>query len=198
MKKFIVSIVFLSIPFVIFAGPFGLTMGMSYSEVTKACGDNRPERIENDDRYFIKPEKKHSAFKQYIAWIDDEHGLYRIRGISDPVSTDMYGREIQNMFYNFEERVEAVYGKAEITDKLNDKKSIYEGDDQWSYSLREGARELSAVWTSKITGKKLKDDISYVYLFVTPNMKIGYSFVMIIDYEFENTIKVEQKEDSVL
>ncbi len=198
MNKFIVSIIFLFIPFVIFAGPFGLSMGMSYSEVTKACGGNRPERIENDDRYYITPDKKHSAFKKYIAWIDDEHGLYRIRGISEPVSTDNYGREIQNMFYTFEKRVETVYGKPGITDKLNDKSSMYEGVDQWSFSLREGARELSAVWSSKITGEKLKDDISYVYLFVTPNMKIGYSFVMIIEYGFENTIKVEQKEDSVL
>ncbi len=173
-------------------------MGMNISQVTNACGGKRPDRIENDDRYFILPEKKHPTFIKYIAWINDEHGLYRIRGISDTVSADKYGREVQNMFYNFEERVEAIYGTPELTDKLLDKSSLYMGEDEWSYSLREGARELSTVWSSRITGNKLKDEISYVSLFVTPYVKFGYTFVLIIDYEFENAIKVEENEDSVL
>ena len=198
MKKLIFVLLLSFVPFFIFAGPFGLTMGMNISQVTDACGGNRPERIENDDRYFILPEKKHPTFIKYIAWINDEHGLYRIRGISDTVSTDKYGREVQNMFYNFEERVEAIYGTPELTDKLLDKSSLYMGEDKWSYSLREGARELSAVWSSRITGNKLKDEISYVSLFVTPYVKFGYTFVLIIDYEFENATKVEENEDSVL
>lgn len=199
MKKTILIMLFtIFFPFITFAGPFGLTMGMNLQQITEACGGNRPERVENDDRYFILPEKKHSTFTKYIAWIDNEHGLYRIRGISDSVTTDKYGREIQNMFYNFEERVEAIYGTPELTDKLLDKSTLYMGDDEWSYSLREGARELSAVWSPKISGKELKDNISYVYLFVTPYIKIGYTFVLIIDYEFENTAKVEANEDSVL
>lgn len=198
MKKILLILCFIFSPFFIFAGPFGLSMGMNFAQITEACGGNRPERIENDDRYFIIPDKKHSTFIKYIAWIDDEHGLYRIRGISDSVTTDKYGREIQNMFYNFEERVEAIYGKPELTDKLLDRSSLYEGDSEWSYSLREGARELSAIWSSEITGKKLKDDISYVNLFVMPYIKIGYTFVLIIDYEFENATKVEENEDSVL
>lgn len=198
MKKLFLLVLLCFSPAFIFAGPFGLSMGMNISQITEACGGNRPERIENDDRYFILPEKKHSTFVKYIAWIDNEHGLYRIRGISDTVSTDKYGREIQNMFYNFKERVETIYGTPELTDKLLDKSSLYMGDDEWSYALREGARELSAVWSTKITGKKLKDDISYVDLFVTPYVKIGYTFILIIDYEFENTTKVEENEDSVL
>ena len=182
----------------IFAGPFGLTMGMSMSEVTKACGGNRPERIENDDRYYIMPEKKHSTFKKYIAWIDDEHGLYRVRGISDTIATDKYGREVQNLFYSFEERVEAIYGKAQIIDQLLDKASLYSSDSEWSYTLREGERELSAMWSTNITGKNLKDDIKYVDLYVAPNSSFGYYFVLVINYEFVNITKVEQKEDSVL
>ncbi len=198
MKKTLILFIFSLIPFSIFAGPFGLTMGMSMSDITKVCGGNRPEHIDNDDRYFIIPEKNHSTFKIYIAWIDDEYGLYRIRGISETVSTDKYGREVQNMFYNFEERVEAIYGKALISDKLIDKSSINSNEDDWSYSLREGERELRAMWSMKITGKKLKDNITYVDLYVAPNSNSGYYFVLIIDYEFENIYKVEQKEDSVL
>ena len=198
MKRIILFLAIILLPFTVFAGPFGLSMGMSMSEITEACGGKSPERIENDDRYYITPDKKHSTFKTYIAWISDEHGLYGIRGISDTVDTDKYGREIKNMFYNFEERVEAIYGKPEIIDKMIDKSSYSTSESEWSYSLREGARQLSALWNSGITGKKLKDDISNVCLFVTPISNIGYHFVLVIDYEFENTIKVEQNEDSVL
>ena len=167
-------------------------------EITEACGGKRPERLENDDRYYIEPTKKHSTFKIYIAWINEEHGLYGLRGISDTVDTDKYGREVKNMFYNFEERVEAIYGKPEIIDKIIDKSSWSTSESEWSYSLREGARQLSAEWSSSITDKKLKDDISNVYLYVTPTSTIGYHFVLIIDYAFENMSKVEAKEDSVL
>lgn len=43
-------------------------------------------------------------------------------GISDTVSIYKYGRKVQNMFYNFEERVEAIYGTPELTDKLLDRR----------------------------------------------------------------------------
>ncbi len=100
----------------------------------------------------------------------------------------------EDIYLNFEERVEAIYGTPELTDKLLDKSSLYMGEDEWSYSLREGARELRAVWSSRITGNKLKDEISYVSLFVTPYVKFGYTFVLII----ENATKVEENEDFVL
>ena len=124
-------------------------------------------------------------------------GLYRIRGISDEIETDKYGKDVQNFFYSFETRVENIYGKAEITDELTDRGSLYQGDDEWSYSLREGARELSAVWKED-KATKLKDDVSYICLYVTPSKSYGYSFVLIIDYEFSNALSVEQNEDSVL
>jgi len=73
---------------VIFSAPFGLSMEMTLKEVEDACDGERPERLSDDDRYFIKPAKSHSRFKTYIAWIDDEYGLYSIRGISDDIATD--------------------------------------------------------------------------------------------------------------
>lgn len=72
MKKLFLLVLLCFSPAFIFAGPFGLSMGMNISQITEACGGNRPERIENDDRYFILPEKKHSTFVKYIAWIDNE------------------------------------------------------------------------------------------------------------------------------
>lgn len=198
MKKLFLVMIFGIISTFVNAAPFGLKMGMSFSEITEACGGNRPERLENDDRYFIKPQKSHPTFVLYLAWISEEHGLYRIRGISDEKTTDKYGRDIQNFFYSFEDRVESVYGTPDITDKIIDSNSWHKDASDWSYSLREGERELSAVWEEGNKGTKLKDDITYINLYVTPSKSIGYTFVLIIDYEFSNSFAVEKNEDSVL
>lgn len=182
----------------IYAAPFGLKMGMSFSEITEACGGNSPERLQNDDRYLIKPQKSHPTFVLYIVWISEDHGLYKIRGISDEKNTDKYGRDVQNFFYSFVDRVESVYGTPYITDKIIDSNSLDKDASSWSYSLREGERELSAVWEDGKKGTKLKDDITYINLYVTPSKSTGYTFVLIIEYEFSNSFAVEQNEDSVL
>ena len=44
-------------------------LGLSREKASELLKTIPPERIENDDRYFITPEKKHSTFKIYIAWI---------------------------------------------------------------------------------------------------------------------------------
>ncbi|MCM1321361.1 MAG: hypothetical protein NC041_06040 [Bacteroides sp.] len=198
MKKLFLLLIFAFISVSIFASPFGLKMGMTLEEVTAACGGKRPERIENDDRYIITPEKSHSAFDFYLAWINAEHGLYRIRGVSEEIETDDYGKNVQNAFYNFEHRLEAIYGMPEITDRIIDKESYYKEDKYWSYSLRRGARELSAVWSKIIKGSKMKDDVIYVNLHVEAVNSYSDEFYLFLDYVFSNTFAVEDQEDEVL
>ena len=65
----------------LYAGPFGLSNGMTLEEVTEACNGEIPKRIAQDDRYFIVPSKSHSTFTTYIAWISEDYGLYHIRAI---------------------------------------------------------------------------------------------------------------------
>lgn len=88
--------VFLSI-FSTFAGPFGLKMGMSLSEVAEACGGETPEYIA-DDRYIIHPVKSHPLFEGYVAWIGEKNGLYYIKGISREIQATGYGAEIKQDF----------------------------------------------------------------------------------------------------
>ena len=52
MKKFCILFILFFIPVTIFAGPFGLKMGMSLEELTEACTEE-PEYIA-DDRYYIQ------------------------------------------------------------------------------------------------------------------------------------------------
>ena len=75
MKRLFGTLVCLVMWNVCFAGPFGLSMGMTLEEVTEACGGREPVRLENDDRYLIVPEKRHSMFEHYAVRIDDAQGL---------------------------------------------------------------------------------------------------------------------------
>lgn len=104
----------------LYAGPFGLSNGMTLEEVTEACNGEIPKRIAQDDRYFIIPSKSHSTFTTYIAWISEDYGLYHIRAISDKIHTNNYGKELQNAFYSFEPRIENAYGKGSIFDGITD------------------------------------------------------------------------------
>ena len=69
-------------------GPFGLKMGMTLSDITKACGNSKPTHIEND-AYYVYPVKTHPLFKKYIAYVDDDLGLYCIKAVSDNISTNI-------------------------------------------------------------------------------------------------------------
>lgn len=197
MKKGIVVLVALFTFFSsLYAGPFGLSKGMSFEEVTEACNGKRPQRIENDDRYLIEPAKSHSTFKTYLAWISDEYGLYYIRAISDEITTNDYGTELKNAFYAFEPRVENAYGKGSIFDGITDKETLWKEDKYWFTALSQGARALYAEWTPKKGETVLKDDLSYVRLWVS---KASYrSGALMLDYEFINHELAEAKEDDVL
>lgn len=180
----------------LYAGPFGLSKGMTFEEVTEACNGKRPIRLENDDRYLIEPAKTHSTFKTYCAWISEDYGLYYIRAVSDEIMTNDYGTELKKAFYSFEPRIEKIYGTGHVFDDITDKDSVWTDDKYWFKSLSQGARELYAEWSPKKGEKVLKDDLSYIRLWVTES---GYkSGILLLDYEFINHEQAEEKEDDVL
>ena len=180
----------------IYAGPFGLSNGMTFDEVTEACGGNRPQRIENDDRYVIQPVKSHSMFKYYIAWISEDYGLYYVRGISNTIHTNDYGEELKSAFYSFEERVEKIYGSPILVDKITDPNTLWKDEKYWLSSFRDGARQLFAEWSLDNKKATLKDDLYFVRLWGAYS---GFQQTqLIIDYGFINQEKVENQEDDVL
>ena len=61
---------------------------MTLSDITKACGNSKPTHIEND-AYYVYPVKTHPLFKKYIAYVDDDLGLYCIKAVSDNISTNI-------------------------------------------------------------------------------------------------------------
>ncbi len=135
--------VFLSI-FSTFAGPFGLKMGMSLSEVAEACGGETPEYIA-DDRYIIHPVKSHPLFEGYVAWIGEKNGLYYIKGISREIQATGYGAEIKQDFERLLSPLEKKYGRFQRINKISGD-TLWNKDEDFMRSIAYGARIYEAHW----------------------------------------------------
>lgn len=196
MKKLVVlfaaSVLVLS---TVFAGPFGLSNGMTLADVSKACDGTKPMKIENDS-YVISPKQKHSSFSTYIVWISEDYGLYRIRAVSDEIKTNDYGTELRGAFYTFLPRLQKVYGEQVVFDGMIDKNSIWSDEQFWFTALGQGSRGLYALWTPQRGNQCIKDDLTGIMLQVA---KASYNTgILILDYEFINQSFVEADEDDVL
>ena len=183
----------------LFAGPFGLKNGMSFEEVTQACGGISPRRIADDDRYFISPVKKHSAFETYIAWINSDYGLYYIKANGPDIKVNNHGDEIKDRFYSLLVSLSKNYGEAYVENrlKIEDPLGVH-GDDDWRYDFVHGNRDLYAEWTDFSECKdEIKNEVSGVFLGV--KCMDGYNeFYVSVEYELKNNDLVEASEDDPL
>ena len=178
----------------IYAAPFGLKMGMTVEEIAEQC-EEEPSYFE-DDIYFVKPIKKHPLFDYYAVYVNEKTGLYQIRAISSPITTNKFGTELKNAFNSLKDRIAKTYGKPKVTDKYsNSSDSYYQQDEYWFYSLREGSRELSAVWGYD---SALSDELESVALECT--VLSGFyegTGQLVLYYYFKNTSAVEDEQDEV-
>ena len=75
MKRFVLLAVLFLMATMLFAGPFGLEMGMTLDEIKAKCGSSKVKCIEGDV-YDIRPPKPSEFFSLYCAFVDDAFGLY--------------------------------------------------------------------------------------------------------------------------
>ena len=94
MRKLFLEMIFGLISTFIYAAPFGLKMGMTVEEITEQCKEE--SSLVKDDIYLIKPTKSHPLFDYYAVYVNEKTGLYQIRAISDSMTCNDYGTEIQN------------------------------------------------------------------------------------------------------
>lgn len=149
MKKIFSIFTFLFIcSLSVFAGPFGLDMGMTLEEVAEACGGIEPEYI-SDDRYYIQPVKSHPLFEGYVVWISEAEGLYYIKGISREIQANSYGTEVKQEFAKLLSPLERKYGNFEIIDEIvSDDVLPYKlKQDSWMLTIAEGSRICEAHWS---------------------------------------------------
>lgn len=194
MKKIFIGLIFALIPISIFAAPFGLAIGMTIDEIAGQC-EEAPIFVQNDI-YLIKPIKSHPIFEVYAVYVNEKSGLYQIRAASEPITTNKYGTELQNAFNSVKDRIAKTYGKPKINSKIDSNiSSLYQNDEYWFYTLREGSRELSAVWGYDAP---LADSLAIVVLECSAvNGFYDGTGQLILYYYFNNTNDVEDEQDSV-
>ena len=189
------------------AGPFGLSMGMNLDEIRDACGGARPEKAAEfdfdfgDDVYVISPEKTHSAFDVYFAWVDEDAGLYAIRAASSEIPDDGYGGKCQNRFYSVAESISKTYGKPEIDDAYRGERGLFDGASDWMTALARGDRVLGALWMAESGPDLLPGDVVAIWLkaigIYSGSSTSGYAGVLLLDYIFANGAAVAEQEENV-
>lgn len=197
MKK---SFAFLTILFTcalsVFAGLFGLSMGMSLEEIAAECTDE-PKYIA-DDRYLIQPTKSHPLFENYIAWVSETNGLYYIKGISREIKTTGYGTEARQEFAKLISPLERKYGRFKRIDRL-DEGTLWKSDAYWTSAIAHGARTYEAHWEA--TEENIADFDGLVT--IAAGVKTRETYVtdeayIWIEYGFLNQIEAFDELDDVL
>lgn len=194
MRKVFLIFTLILLPAAVFAAPFGLEMGMTLEKIAEQC-ESEPEFLENDI-YLVKPIKNHPVFTFYAVYVNQNVGLYQIRAISDEIETNKYGTELQNAFNNVKDRISKTYGKPKINNNIDrNLYELYQKDEYWFYTLKEGSRELSAVCG---TSSSLADNLDFVALQCSAvNGYLEENGQLVLYYCFSNSSSVEDEQDSV-
>ncbi|MBR6297364.1 MAG: hypothetical protein IKR40_12895 [Treponema sp.] len=192
-KKLLLLVTLTLISSLLFAAPFGLRMGMNLEEISQACGGQRPKNVK-DDCYKISPEKNHPLFEEYYAYVDDVEGLYYIKAVSSRITSNRYGAELKEKFYEISNRIAKTYGTPEIADEILDSSDYFASQDNgWLAAITNGSRILAVIWQ---TESPMKDNLEYVYLYVTAEDFRDRGWVN-LEYRFTNAYAVEDSQDDV-
>lgn len=179
----------------LFAGPFGLEMGMSVKQVNSVA-NSRVELLE-DDIYELTPPKTNNMFETYVVAIHPEYGVYVIRAIGIDIETNKYGYELKDAYEQVASGVQGKYGEYGEIDALLPG-SIWNEPQDWMMGLYEEERFLLAEW-SRDKGSTLPKDIESIYL-VPKALSPSIGYIVLEYYSFDyNKIEEEEKarQDSV-
>ncbi|MDR1810875.1 MAG: hypothetical protein LBR34_10855 [Prevotella sp.] len=128
-----------------FAGPFGIEMGMSLTQVKAVC-KTTPKHIQ-DNVYEITPPKTNDMFGTYYVRIDPDYGVYWLKAIGKDIYTNGYGDRVKSTFESLVESIRKTYGKElYIKDELKEG-SIWGEPKVFMYALKNGDREIFAMWS---------------------------------------------------
>ena len=194
MKKLFLILLFTLLPFTIFAGPFGLKMGITLEDIKQVCEEG-PE-FYKDDIYYIKPVKNHPLFVVYLVYVHEQKGLYKIQAASSPILSNQFGTELKESFNEVKDRIAKTYGSPEVCDKYNKSANrLYSDAEDWFYALGKGYRSLYATWGEF---DDLPDNIESIKLDCKVYTGVyNEEGVLILNYCFTNAKNVEDEQDEV-
>lgn len=161
-----------------FAGPFGLSAGMTLNEVKK-----QGTLTEISRHYYEMKNLKNGnpAFEAYMLVITPNQGLCKIVAIGKDVSTSVYGDDLRSTFNALGSALSKKYGTPGDDFDFLRKGSIWDDDRDWMMSLVKKERYLTKMWTDK---KTLPDSLVGVALSVNANTTSeGW---LDVTYEFSN------------
>jgi hypothetical protein len=165
----------------LFAGPFGLEMGMTIDEI-----DTNATEISPGVYKLSKVPKPHSAFESYIVQVGPQSGLGWLKAIGKDIQTSVYGSSLKSEFEDLKSKIEKVYGTGVTRDTLLPG-SIWDEPKDFMMALRKKERLLFTAWEKP----KNSDNIVQVGLIASATgTDYGY---LSLEYSFENEEKVEQE-----
>jgi hypothetical protein len=142
----------------VFAGPFGLDMGMTLAQVKSKTG-SEPKLVQ-DDLYEVDPPNKNNLFEQYLVRIHKTYGVYMIKAVGKDIETNGYGIAVKTTFDQLLTSIEKTYGKYKKVDQLL-RGSIWDDPDDWMMALRRNERFLFASWDRE-NGSTLPSDLKSI------------------------------------
>lgn len=128
-----------------FAGPFGINMGMSLTEV-KQVSKITPKLIQ-DNVYEITPPKTNDMFETYYVRIDPDYGVYWLKAIGKDIYTNGYGERLISTFETLITSIRKTYGEELYREDSLKGDSIWADSQYFMHTLQQGDRELNAAWS---------------------------------------------------
>lgn len=169
---------------IVFAGPFGLEMGMTLKEIGGVA-----ESLGNGKYKLSNVPKPHSAFEDYIVQVSPNGGLCWIKAVGKDISTSCYGTELKSEFMDLVNKLEKAYGNYKLYDFLLPG-SIWDELKDWMSGLIKKERTLAASWSEE-DNSTLSNNIKDIVIAAQPlSREKGY---ITIDYTFINKDACEKE-----
>ena len=140
----------------LFAGPFGLEMGMTLEKIKEKCGGKEPKYTGGGHNYKIEPIKKNDIFIEYTAGVHDDLGLFVIFAETSPFDAEECKAKLELLAL----MLGAYYGKEEAN---ADDRNAY----MWLSSHHEVLKKekLSGVMLRIVPTGEEKEYIGLMYVF---------------------------------
>ena len=163
-----------------YAGPFGLSMGMTLPEIKKIAS---VQATKSPHIYVLSSvPTPHTDIDRYTIFLTPNNGLCKIIASGKTLATSVYGDRVKQEFESFETALKEKYGANKKFDFLRSGSIWNEGKD-WMMGLLKKERTLGAFWDEQ-EKSNLVDSIHSVQLeAVALSREQGY---VRLTYEFSN------------
>lgn len=113
LSKFIICLIVFTTYNVVYAGPFGLEMGISLIQI-----DSNAKEIAPFLYKITSVPKPYSAFETYVVKVTKHCRLCWIKAVGKDISTNSYGALLSAAFYDMKGKLEKAYEKHKTVDAL--------------------------------------------------------------------------------